>query len=123
MNQIGEKISIKELSCREIYLPDLMSLLKYDRRLYWSWGVSKLVVDSQKGCKMLRLTVSGHHHKGYVYIFLNGMDLFDVVLTSNRDTIKDCTSEMGVYFDQLVEWIDGKIKNTPENVPIRKPEM
>jgi hypothetical protein len=51
---------------------------------------------------------------GHVYIALNGMDLYDVYLTSNRGTIKQRTPEMGLYFDQLVEWIDDKVERIPE---------
>jgi len=60
------------------------------------------------------MTVSGHHHKGHVYIFVNGMDLFDVYLTTNRGTIVHKSGDMGLYFDQLVEWIDEKVERIPE---------
>jgi hypothetical protein len=109
MNQIGEKIDIKAASCREIYMPDLMTLLKFDLMKFWSWGSHALTVDSTKCTRMFRMTVSGHHHKGHVYIFLSGADLFEVYLTSNQGTIKDKTTE-GLYFDMLVDWIDKKIE-------------
>jgi hypothetical protein len=116
MNQIGEIINIKEASCREMYLPDLMSLLKNNLPIFWSWGSNpkKNVVDRQKNPRMFRMSVSGHHHKGHVYIFLNGGDLFDVFLTTVEGTIKDRTDEMGVYNDMLVEWIDDRIERIPE---------
>ena len=106
MNQIGEEISMKEAVCRDIYLPDLMSLLRSDIMKYFSWGTNDLTVDKETSPQMLRFKVNGHHHKGHVYIFLNGLDLFDAYLTTSKGVIKQRTEEMGVYFDELVEWID-----------------
>jgi len=109
MNEIGEKIDIKTASCREIYMPDLMALLKFDISKFWSWGSHALTIDNKKCTRMFRMTVSGHHHKGHVYIFLSGADLFEVYLTSNQGTIRDKTTE-GLYFDMLVDWIDQKVE-------------
>jgi hypothetical protein len=89
-----------------------MSLLKADIMKFWSWGSHSYKIDKANRTTMFRMTVSGHHHKGHVYIFVNGMDLFDVYLTSNRGTIKNKIS--GLYFDQLVDWIDEKIERIPE---------
>jgi hypothetical protein len=116
MNQINEMIDVKEASCREMYIPDLMEIFNSQRMTYWSWGVdnTKNTVDNVKRPKMYRMKVSGHHHKGHVYIFLNGMDLFDVYLTTLEGKIKDRTDEMGLYFDQLVEWIDDRVERIPE---------
>ena len=114
MNTVNEKIDIKKASCREMYIPDLMALLKHDIMKFWSWGSHALTVDKKNNPRMFRMTVSGHHHKGHVYIFLNGSDLFDVYLTSNQGTIKKRTDEMGLYFDQLVEWIDNNVERIPE---------
>jgi len=116
MNQVNEKISIKEASCREIYLPDLMTLFQSDRMKFWSWGSHGYTVDKKKNPQMFRFTVSGHHHKGHVYIFLNGLDLFDVYLTTNQGTIKDRTDETGLYADQLIDWIDEKVERIPEYI-------
>jgi hypothetical protein len=114
MNQIKEEINHKEASCREMDFNELISLLKNDISIWWSWGVHNIRVDKSKGMRMLRFNVQGHHHKGHVYIFLNGMDLFDVYLTKTNGIIKQRTPEMGLYFDQLVEWIDEKVERIPE---------
>lgn len=118
MNQVNEKISIKEASCRELYLPDLMSVLRSDIIKFWSWGVNTktLTLDNLKKPRAFRMTVSGHHHKGYVYIFLNGSDLFDVYLTTKKDVIVKRTDEMGIYVDELVDWIDEKVERIPEYI-------
>lgn len=114
MNTVGEVLNLKEASCREIYLPDLMMLLRSSGNVFFSWGARDFTVDKKNDPKVFRMTVSGHHHKGYVYIFLNGLDLFDVYLTTRKDIIKERTSEMGLYFDQLVDWIDERIERIPE---------
>ena len=102
MNQKGEKIDIEKAKCREMYIPDLFSLLRSDINKFWSWGGHNFIVDNKQKPRMFRMLVNGNHHKGHVYIFLNGADLFDVILTTNRGTIKDRTDEMGLYFDQYV---------------------
>jgi hypothetical protein len=114
MNQVKEVINIDTAKCREIYIPELMSLLQSDRNVWWSWGAHNFIVDNTKEPRMFRMLVQGNHHKGHVYIFLNGSDLFDVYLTTNRGTIKHRTDEMGIYFDQLVEWIDDRVERIPE---------
>ena len=114
MNQINEVLDTKTASCREFNPDELMYILKSNRPVFWSWGADGLTVDKKNGTQMFRMTVRGHHHKGYVYIFLNFMDLFDVYLTKKDGTIVGRTEEMGIYNDQLVDWIDGKIERIPE---------
>ena len=114
MNQIGEKIDIDKSKCREIYLPDLQLLLR--NNMVMSWGAHNFIVDSTKRPRMFRMLVQGNHFRGHVYIFLNGSDLFDVYLTSIRGTIKDRTDEMGIYVDELIEWIDRKVERIPEYI-------
>ena len=117
MNQVGEKIQIEQItkSCRSLNVQELMQLLMLNMSMFWSWGVQRTkVVDNTANPKMLRLTVNGRHHKGHVYIFVNGMDLFDVYLTSRQGTIKVIQTDL--YFDQLANWIDEKIERIPEYV-------
>ena len=118
MNQIGEQIQIESITknCRVLNPNELLQLLSADLFRFWSWGVeNKNVVDNLKNPKMLRLTVNGHHHKGHVYVFVNGLDLFDVYLTSRQGKIKDIVE--GLYFNQLAEWIDEKIEKIPTYTP------
>lgn len=114
MNNVKEVINIDKAKCREMSIPELMSLLQMDKPKFWSWGGHNFIVDNTKQPRMFRMLVNGNHHKGHVYIFLNGSDLFDVYLTTNRGTIKSRTDEMGLYFDQLVKWIDDRIERIPE---------
>lgn len=116
MNLRKEKIDIKAASCREMDAKQLIGLLSYNRPRFDSWGSHNFVLDNMKRPKMFRMLVSGNHHKGHVYIFLNFLDLFDVYLTTTQGTIIDRTEEMGLYFDQLAEWIDRKVERIPEYV-------
>lgn len=113
MNQVNEILDTENGSCREIDSRELLGLLKSDINKFWSWGSRGFTVDNLNHPKMFRFRVSGHHHKGYVYIFLNSMDLFDVYLTNLKNVIKTRTNEMGIYFDELVEWIDNNVERIP----------
>jgi len=114
MNNVGEVIEISEITkdCRVFNVRETLSLLQQEITIWRSWGSNNLKCDSLTKGKCLRFTVQGHHHKGYVYIVLNGLDLYDVYLTSNRGTIKTIGKDL--YFDVLVEWIDEKVERIPE---------
>ena len=118
MNTVGEKINFdaKVKECRTFDPKELMHLLRNGKgwQVFASWGAHKFIVDDMKNTRMFRMTVSGHHHKGHVYIFLNGLDLYDVYLTSNQGTIKKIGE--GLYFDQLVEWIDDNVERISDYV-------
>lgn len=116
MNTIGEKINVQEITkgCRELNVKELMQLFRSNILVFWSWGCHGFLVDNKKNVKMFRMTVNGHHHKGHVYVVVNGLDLYDVYLTKKDGTITQTSGDMGLYFDQLVEWIDGKIEMIPE---------
>lgn len=116
MNQINEKINTEEIkkSCRELNPNELVSLLQSSPVRFMSWGASAFTIDNRQCTKMFRMKVNARHHKGHVYIFLNGLDLFDVYLTTLKGRVINKTPEEGLYFDQLVEWIDNKIEKIPE---------
>jgi len=116
MNTIGEKINTEEIkkSCRVLNPKELLALLQSNQSIFWSWGAHAFTIDTNRGTKMLRFKVKGHHHRGHVYIFLNGADLFDVYLTTTQGKIVNKTPDMGLFFDQLVDWIDNKIEKIPE---------
>ena len=116
MSNTKEKIVISEItkSCRVLNMDELFALLKMNTPRWWSWGASKFLVDNMESPRMFRMFVRGNLHKGHVYIFLNGMDLFDVYLTTLSGTIKEKVE--GLYFDNLAETIDNKIERIPEYV-------
>lgn len=114
MNSIGEKINYQEIvkGCRDLDVKELMCLLRHNVSIFWSWGSHAFTVDNTRRTRMFRMKVSGNLFKGHVYIFVNGLDLFDVYLTTTQGTIKQTIS--GLYFDQLVSWIDEKIEKIPD---------
>jgi hypothetical protein len=52
--------------------------------------------------------VTGLKHKGNVFIALNGLDLYDVVLTTSHGTVKCIMTD--VYFDDLFSFMHKKIE-------------
>ena len=56
--------------------------------------------------KVLRFKVNGHHHKGHVYVAVNGSDLYDVYLTTTRGNIvkeiKDIFPNKMLFEDILI---------------------
>jgi hypothetical protein len=94
---------------REFDLKETLSVLQYNRSIFWSWGVSKMINLKNKG---LMMKVSGHHHKGWVLITLGWEDLYKVYIISNSG--KELNAYDGVFFDDLVEIIDNRIEKIPE---------
>ena len=112
MNQISEKIDYKELAKqgREFNITDIHYIITNTGAIVMSWGFRNPVIMVEN--RVYRFTVSGHHHKGHVYIVLNGLDLFDIYYTSNRGTIKKISND--VYIDSLVNTLDSDIERISE---------
>ena len=115
-NEVGEQFNVRKAVCREF---DLQEINNYVRRASngvnpysWSWGFHNAGIAHKN--KALRFTVSGHHHKGYVYIVLSGLDLFDIYYTSNQGNIKKITKD--VYLDMLIDVLDRDIERVAEYV-------
>ena len=106
MNKVGESINVQEITkgCRQMDLTDLMYVLRNNISRFWSWGSHAFRIDRKGNVRMFRMAVNGRFHSGHVYIFLNGLDLFDVYLTSSRGTIKRIQTDL--YNDMLTDWID-----------------
>lgn len=96
---------LEPLCEREFNLNETLQVLRHNQPIYFSWGVSSLTNFDNKG---LLMKVNGHHHKGYVFITLSFLDLYNVHIISTHGNIKH--SIEGVYFDELVERIDNKIE-------------
>ena len=123
INEVGSIIDVNKAACRDMNLSELLSLLKADIFIFWSWGAHAFTTNFNdvwdieqkkivmRANSMFRMRVKGHHHKGHVYIFLNGSDLFDVYLTNLKGQIKK--KIMGLYYDQLADWIDENVEKIP----------
>lgn len=73
--------------------------------IVWSWGAEGWTSIEKK---LLKFKVNGHHHKGYVYIGVNGMDLFDVFLVKRTGEIKETLKD--IYLEDLIDTIDEKVE-------------
>lgn len=77
-----------------------------------SWGLHGIVFHNVRGGqKWMRFRVNGHHHKGYVYIYLAANDTYTVILATFQDRIvkefHDVYADMlGTIIDDAVEKID-----------------
>jgi hypothetical protein len=117
MNQIGETIDKKKLLCREFDVQQIKYLFKVNPFIVMSWGLSEISLETNmEHTRVVRLSVNGFKHKGFVYIFLNGLDLFDVILTDKKDVITQRTNGMGIYVDELINWIDENVEKQPSYV-------
>lgn len=63
---------------------------------------------------LLRFRVSAHRHKGYIFVAVNGADLFDVWLTNLKGEIKKEFTD--VYLEDILTVIDNEIEKIPEYV-------
>ena len=106
-----KKINLPEIlkSVRTLDCVELMQYFKMHNYKFWSWGARGFTNISNKA---LKFRVNGHHHKGHVYIVVNGMDLFDVYLTSIQGNIK--TELNDIFIEDLFTILDEKIEKIPE---------
>ncbi len=105
------KLDLIELakSVRTQDMNSTLQVLRHNPMVFFSWGVQAMKNFSNK---ILRFKVNGHHHKGHVYITVNGSDLYDVYLTTTRGNI---VKEMkDIYFDELQTRVDNSIERIEE---------
>lgn len=112
MNAINDTIDIDKAKCRVMDMTQLMYFLRFNTQIFWSWGASAFTTNHDK--TMFRMFVRGHHHVGHVYIFLSGVDLFEVYLTTLKGKIVKVSE--GLYNDQLQDWIDVNIEKMGDYV-------
>ena len=86
----------------------IMSILKTQLMVVWSWGFHKPVAIENG----LQFKVQGYKFKGVVEVaYDEGRDLFDVRFFMANKVVN--TIE-GVYFDMLVDTIDDYVERTPD---------
>ena len=96
---------------REMDTKQILGLLNSYGHLFWSWGARGF---TNIGNKFLKFRVSGHHHKGYVYISCNGLDLMTIHLVSTKGVIKKEFDD--IYIDDLFEVIDNAVERIPDYI-------
>ena len=108
--KIGQKIDHNSFTKthREFYSQqELVNAIRRNAKV-WSWGAHAWTKMNEY---CLRFMVQGHHHRGHVYIVVNGSDLFDIYLTTSRGTIKHIMND--VFVEDLVRTIDEKVERIP----------
>jgi hypothetical protein len=111
MNQVNEVFDPKKASCREMSIEELQQVVLSNFFLRaGAWGFRNPCIVVKNKC--YRFRVSGMIHKGYVYIILNGLDLFDIYYTNIKDVIKKISTD--VYVMDLVDTIDRDVEKIPE---------
>jgi hypothetical protein len=103
----GEKIDCAKFTSGFRPFDDMTGFVNAVRRntIVWSWGASAW---TKMNDYCLRFAVNGHHHQGHVYLVVNGLDLFDIYLTSNKGTIKEIITD--IYIEDLVEVVDNHVE-------------
>lgn len=93
---------------REFYsMQELVSTISR-LAIVWSWGANAWTKMNKA---LLRFKVQAHRHKGYVFIAVNGSDLFDIWLTKiNGDVVKEFND---IYLEDLISTIDNEIEKMP----------
>lgn len=106
MNTKGEIFEADKAKCREF---DVNQIHKYiagsGLTRAGSWGFRN-GTKMNNGC--YRFQVSGFKHKGYVYIVLNGLDLFDIYYTTLASKVKKVVND--IYLEDLIEVLDKDIE-------------
>ena len=100
---------VLELTGIEFNVSETLTLLRRYGYRFFSWGACNFSNINDKG---LLFKSNGHHHKGYVFITLNGLDLYDVHILNGRFDHKETISD--IYFDDLFDVIDKRIEFIPE---------
>jgi hypothetical protein len=95
--------------CKEKNFEEIISFLENQNQIVWSWGAHNYINIENK---VLRFSVNGNHHQGYVFIFLHVNELFEIYLTENTGKIKEIVEN--VSFENLVKILDKKIEYIEE---------
>ena len=112
MQKIGTMIDTSQLGCRDIHYETAIAQISYNRAKYICWGADRFGVDKLikkwGTCKWFRFWVSGLKHTGWVYVELNGADLYDIYYVSQRHRIKLIDSD--IYGTDICDRIDETIE-------------
>lgn len=101
-----ERFNPEKHTCRPFDPQILLYQMQHpDKWTFFAWGASKF---SQWKNLYVKFWVNGAKHRGYVYVTLNGADLYDVFIVSTKGNLKD--SKTDIYFEDLQREIDHLIE-------------
>lgn len=76
-----------------------------NHHIVWSWGAHDYAMVNEE---VLRFSVQAHRHTGYVFVAVNGADLFNIYLTELDGTIKKVF--FSIYNEDFINIIDTEIE-------------
>jgi len=107
VQEVGNVLDIQSAVCRDMNINELNSAIQRSGPRYsWCWGYTAPVSMEKQRC--FRFTVTGQIHRGWVYIVLNGADLFDIYYTNKRNLIKNVDED--VYIEDLIQRLSKAIE-------------
>ena len=98
---------VLSLAEREFDFEQTMYVLTANKNIWWSWGVS----NGKCSNKWIVFKTNGYRHKGWVLITLGWEDLYKVYIITTHGRIR--AQQDGLYFDQIVNYIDGQVEKFP----------
>ena len=113
LNVVGGQFDPKSASCREFDVNEIHKFIAGSGpSRAWLWGFENGTIVLRN--LVYRFSVNGYHHKGYVYIVLDGSDTFTIYYTNKSNTIAKI-SDM-VYIDDLIDTIDIDVERISEYI-------
>jgi hypothetical protein len=92
---------------REFNPMETYQVLTHNKLVWWSWGVNpKTITNFSNKCLVFK--PNGRYFKGFVCVTLGWDDVYRVHFVSNTYKLKKSID--GVYFDMLVDVIDGEVE-------------
>jgi len=98
---------IEPLTQRDFNVHETLKVLTYNQNIWGSWGVNYRTLTNLKD-KCLVFKPNGRYFKDFVCVTLGWDDVYQVHFMNS--TYKVVKSIDGVYFDMLVDVIDGYIE-------------
>lgn len=110
--KVGQTLVPEQLGQREFSIRELIGVMKSQTVWLMSWAYREPIEVVKN--KVFRFTVSGHHHKGYVYVILDWSDTFTVYYTDKKNLIKK--KDDMVYIFDFMDILDSSIERIKEYV-------
>ena len=107
-----KKVNIKDVDLtkgREFYsMQEFVNAIRGTLKVI-TWGAHNWIkIDKYT----LRFTVQAHRHTGHIYVVVNGLDYFDIYLTTNRGNIVEIINDIDI--SSFINVIDEKIERIPK---------
>lgn len=106
---LPELFETNKHTCRPIYDVEQLVRAMSRNQIVWCWGAQGWTVNDKRLVKFLRFKVNARYFRGWVYLTVNGLDLFNVYYTNYKNEIQH--KDEDVYLEDLIMRIDGSIES------------